>query len=61
VKAGQWVQWKIPLSDFANAGVNLTAVRKMFIGVGDRADPLPGGAGLLFIDDIHLTRPVPTE
>ena len=61
VKAGQWVQWKIPLSDFANAGVNLTAVRKMFIGVGDRADPRPGGAGLLFIDDVHLTRPVPTE
>jgi len=50
-----WDSWKIPLSDFA--GMNLAAVKKMYIGVGDRNKPAPGGAGIVFIDDIYLTRP----
>jgi hypothetical protein len=56
-----WVQWKIPLSDFTNAGVNLAAVRRMFIGVGDRVKPVQGGTGPLYFDDIYLTRPVPAS
>ena len=56
-----WVQWDIPLSDFANTGVNLAAVRKMIIGVGDRANPAQGGAGPLYFDDIYLTRPAPAK
>jgi len=59
--ARQWVEWGIPLSDFAAAGVNLSAVRKMSIGVGDRANPVAGGTGPLYIDDIYLTRPAPEE
>jgi len=59
LKARQWVEWKIPLGDFA--GVNVAAVRKMFIGVGDRANPVAGDAGRLYIDDIYLTRPAPKE
>jgi hypothetical protein len=54
-----WFEWKIPLADFS--GVNLVTVRKMFIGVGDRANPAKGGAGSLFIDDIYLTRPAPAR
>jgi hypothetical protein len=50
-----WDQWKIPLSNFT--GVNLSAVRKMYLGVGDRSKPTPGGAGIVFIDDIYLTTP----
>ena len=61
VRAKQWTEWKIPLSDFAGAGVNLSTVRKMFIGVGDRANPAAGGSGPLFIDDIYLTRPAPKQ
>ena len=59
LKATTWTVWTIPLSDFANAGVNMAAVKKMFIGVGDRANPVPGGAGSLYFDDIYLTRPLP--
>jgi len=61
LKANAWVEWKIPLKDFADAGVNLKAVRKMFIGVGDRANPAKGASGSLYIDDIYLTRPAPPK
>ena len=61
VKAAQWVEWQIPLSDFANAGVNLAKVRWMYVGVGDRANPVAGGTGKLFIDDIYLTKPAPAQ
>jgi len=52
-----WTEWNIALTDFA--GVNLRAIKKMYIGVGDRASFQPGGAGRLFIDDIRLTLPPP--
>ena len=51
----EWTEWNIPLTDFA--GVNLQAVKKMSIGVGDRANTQPAGAGDLYIDDIRLNRP----
>jgi hypothetical protein len=38
-------------------GVNLAAVNKMSIGTGDRDNPTPGGAGVLFIDDIGVGKP----
>jgi hypothetical protein len=59
VMSKQWFEWTIPLSDFAAAGVNLSAVRKMSIGIGDRANPTAGSAGPIFIDDIYLTKPGP--
>jgi hypothetical protein len=61
LKSNTWVEWKIPLKAFSDAGVNLAAVRKMFIGVGDRAKPVKGGAGSLYIDDIYLTKPAPAN
>ncbi len=48
-----WTRWEIPLSDFTAAGVNLAAVKKMVIGVGDRASGKAGGVGVLYIDDIY--------
>jgi hypothetical protein len=53
--ATTWTQWKIPLSSFA--GVNMAKVKKMYIDVGDRDTPVPGGAGRIYIDDIRVTRP----
>jgi regulation of enolase protein 1 (concanavalin A-like superfamily) len=50
-----WTQWNIPLTDFSS--VNLQAIKKMTIGVGDKANPAPGGSGDLYIDDIRLHRP----
>ncbi len=54
VNATDWVQVKMPLSSFS--GVGMTKVKKMFIGVGDRNNPVAGGAGKLFIDDIRVIK-----
>ena len=52
----EWTQWNVPLSELTSAGVDVTRVVKMYIGVGDQANPIPDGAGVLYIDDIRLTR-----
>ncbi|UCG60006.1 MAG: hypothetical protein JSU70_10885 [Phycisphaerales bacterium] len=58
---GGWNEWNIDLSEFEP--VNLSSIRKMYIGVGNRLAPSIGGTGDLFIDDIRLYRPrcVPSE
>ncbi len=61
IQASQWTAWKIPLSAFTDADVNLGAVRKLFVGVGDPNDPKPGGAGIFFVDDIYVTKPAAAE
>ena len=53
----QWTEWKIPLSEFGDAGLNAAAVKKMVIGLGDRDAPVPGGAGSVYLDDVRVTRP----
>ncbi len=57
VTANKWIEWKIPFSELAAAGVDMARVKKMVIGVGDTADPKAGGKGLIYIDDIRITRP----
>jgi hypothetical protein len=52
-----WTRWEIPLSDFTAAGVNLAAVKKMVIGLGDRAGAKAGGVGVLYLDDIYVGGP----
>jgi len=59
VSAARWTEWKIPLSQFAGAGVNLARVKTLTLGVGDKANPSAGGAGVVFIDDIGLAKPAP--
>ena len=55
--AAQWTEWRIPLADFA--GVNAAKIKKLVIGVGDRANPKKGGAGLIYIDDIRIAKSKP--
>jgi regulation of enolase protein 1 (concanavalin A-like superfamily) len=50
-----WTEWNISLTGFT--GVNMQAVKSLTIGVGDRANPQVGGAGILYIDDIWLMIP----
>ena len=57
VQAAGWHEWNIDLRNFRNAGVDLKSVNKLYIGVGDRVSPRPGGTGKLYIDDIRLYRP----
>jgi hypothetical protein len=54
--ANQWTQWRIPLSQLA--GVNVKAIKKMTIGVGDRSNPKAGAVGHIFLDDIQYGRPI---
>ena len=55
VLATQWQKWHIALAGVRAAGVDVAAVKKMVIGVGDRKNPQPGGTGRIYIDDIWLT------
>ena len=60
VLASDWTLWAIPLEDFQSQGMDVTAVKKVAIGVGDRVHPQPGGTGTLIVDDIHVVRRMPT-
>jgi hypothetical protein len=56
VLATEWQKWHIPLAGVRAMGVDVAAVKKMVIGVGDPKNPQPGGTGRIYIDDILLTR-----
>jgi hypothetical protein len=43
-----------PLSSLT--GVNLAKVKKLTIGVGDKASPAADGAGRIYIDDIRVSK-----
>jgi hypothetical protein len=52
-----WTEWNIDLKEFADQGVNLSDVNSIAIGLGDRNNPQPGGAGKMYFDDIRLYPP----
>ena len=54
-----WQQWTIPLSEFTSAGVKISAVKSLTIGVGNKTSPTMGGLGKVFIDDIEFGAPLP--
>ena len=54
---GDWTEWNIDLKDIADKGVDLTDVNSIAIGFGDRDNPVAGGAGKMYFDDIRLYRP----
>jgi len=60
VLATEWQQWSIPPADLITAGVDVTAIRKITIGVGDPDNPQPGSIGIIYIDDIRVTQSKPT-
>jgi hypothetical protein len=53
----EWIRWDIPLQAFVDQGVNFENVDTMSIGFGNKAEPMPGGAGHVFFDDIRLYLP----
>ena len=59
VLAEQWRQWSIPLADLIVNGVDVTAIRKLHIGVGDLDNLQPGGIGIIHIDDIRVIQSKP--
>jgi len=53
----KWTRWTIDLQAFADLGVNLANVNTIAIGFGDKKNPVAGGSGMMYFDDIRLYRP----
>ena len=47
----EWTRWDIDLQSF---GVNLANVTSITLGLGNRNNPVAGGAGIMYFDDIRL-------
>jgi hypothetical protein len=54
-----WTEWSIPLQAFADQGVNLTNVNTITLGLGNKQNPVAGGSGTMYFDDIRLYPPAP--
>ncbi|MDT8302320.1 MAG: LamG domain-containing protein [Sedimentisphaerales bacterium] len=52
-----WTRWDISLQAFADQGVNLANVNSITIGLGNKNNPVAGGAGMMYFDDIRLYAP----
>ena len=57
--ADEWTEWRIDLQVFADQGINLTNIDTITLGFGNRSNPVAGGSGMVFFDDIRLYRPAP--
>jgi len=58
-QTGRWTEWSIPLQAFADQGVNLANVNSITLGLGNRNNPVAGGSGTMYFDDIRLYPPPP--
>ena len=54
-----WTEWNIDLQAFADQGVSLANVNTIAIGLGNKKNPVAGGSGKIYIDDIRLYQPAP--
>jgi len=54
-----WTQWNIDLQEFADQGVNLANVNTIALGLGNKNNPVAGGSGTMYLDDIRLYPPPP--
>jgi hypothetical protein len=52
----KWIEWRIFMPQFMMTGVDIMSVKKLMIGVGNRQNPVKGGTGLIFLDDIHAIK-----
>jgi hypothetical protein len=51
-----WTEWTIDLQAF---GVNLANVNTISLGLGNKNNPVAGGSGTMYFDDIRLYPPAP--
>ena len=56
-QADVWTELSIDLTRFADQGVNLANVTSITLGLGNRSNPVAGGSGMLYFDDIRLYAP----
>ncbi len=55
----RWMEWTIDLQAFADQGVNLANVNTIALGLGNKKNPVTGGSGTMYFDDIRLYQPAP--
>jgi len=56
----KWTEWNIDLQVFADQGVDLTNVNTIALGLGNKKNPVAGGSGTMYFDDIRLYPPPET-
>jgi hypothetical protein len=54
VTSANWTEIRIPLASFA--GVNMTRIETLVVGVGSRSNPAADGSGRVFVDDIRAVK-----
>ena len=52
-----WTEWTIDLQMFADQGVKLANVNTIALGLGNKKNPVAGGSGTMYFDDIRLYPP----
>ena len=52
----EWTEWSVDLQAF---NMNLANVTTITLGFGNRINPVAGGVGMVFFDDIRLYAPMP--
>ncbi|MFB0553817.1 MAG: LamG-like jellyroll fold domain-containing protein [Phycisphaerae bacterium] len=52
----RWTEWTIDLQAF---GINLANVNTISLGLGNKNNPVAGGSGMMYFDDIRLYPPAP--
>ncbi|MHC4618416.1 MAG: LamG-like jellyroll fold domain-containing protein [Planctomycetota bacterium] len=50
----EWHEWNIDLQALGGGSLNLEDVNKLYIIIGDKQNPVAGGGGGVYIDDIWL-------
>jgi hypothetical protein len=55
----KWTRLNIDLQAFADQGVNLANVNTLALGLGNKKNPVAGGSGTMYFDDIRLYLPAP--
>ncbi|HUT31363.1 MAG TPA: LamG-like jellyroll fold domain-containing protein [Sedimentisphaerales bacterium] len=61
----EWQRWDIPFVYFGDSNfaavaddVDFSSIRNVYIGFGNRRDPVAAGKGVVYFDDIRLNMPV---
>jgi hypothetical protein len=52
-----WTAWNIDLTRFADQGVDLANINSITLGLGNKNNPVAGGSGMMYFDDIRLYPP----
>jgi hypothetical protein len=53
-QATAWTEWNIDVQAF---GVNLANINSITVGLGNKNNPVAGGSGMMYFDDIRLYAP----